>query len=184
MVLGPSRVAADNARDGTPTLAVLCCERCGAPLAARDADRVACAACGEEREVPPRHREAVRLTKQADLELERAAQTWRSLERATLSAKRTLVITHLPPALLTLGLLWLALLGRAGAPFSTLTVAGLAVIFMSLPPAVLAAVRAAMYGIPAAKLENIAQRLVSRGETTHECRRCGAPLAFEQPAVF
>jgi uncharacterized Zn finger protein (UPF0148 family) len=182
--MGPGGVAADNARDNTPTLAVLCCQRCGAPLAARDADRVSCVACGEERQVPPQHREAVRLTKQADVELERAARTWRSLERATLSAKRTLLLTHLPPAVLTLGLAWLALLGQKGAPFTTPTVAGLAVVFMTLPPSVLVAVRAAMYGIPAAKLENIAQGLVSRGEATQECRRCGAPLSFEQRAVF
>jgi uncharacterized Zn finger protein (UPF0148 family) len=181
---GPSGVAADNARDGTQALAVLCCRRCGAPLAARDAERVCCAACGEEQPVPPRHREAVRLTKQADLELERAAQTWRRLESATLSAKRTLVLTHLPPAVLTLGLAWLAVFGHQGAPFTTRTVAGLAVVFMALPPSVLIAVQAAMYGIPAAKLENIAQCLVSRGETTQECRRCGAPLSFEQRAVF
>jgi len=183
MIPGSGGAAADDARDSRSTLSVLCCERCGAPLAARDAERVRCAACGEERQVPPQHREAVRLTKQADVELERAAQTWRSLERATLSAKRTLVVTHVPPAVLTLGLTWLALFGQEGAPFSTLTVAGLALVFATLPPSVLAAVRAAMYGIPAAKLEDIAQSLVSRGEA-HECRRCGAPLGVEPRAVF
>jgi hypothetical protein len=140
---GPGGVAADNALEAAPALAVLCCERCGAPLPARDAERVRCEACGEERHVPPRHREAVRLTKLADAELERAAQTWRSLERATLSAKRALALTHLPPAVLTLGLAWLVVLGRAGAPLTTPTVAGLALLFTMLPPSVLVAVRAA-----------------------------------------
>jgi uncharacterized Zn finger protein (UPF0148 family) len=173
----------NGVRDGAQPLAVLTCRRCGAALAARDADYVRCASCGDEREVPFRHREAVRLTKQADSELERAADTWRKLEQATLSPKRTLFFTHLPPALLTFGLAWLVATAPQGAPFAAATVVGIGLVFLALPPAVLGSVRASMYGIPPEQLKTMAAGLVSRGEN-HECRHCGAPLEVADRAVF
>lgn len=183
MATGLGSPDADGVRDGAPSLAVLTCRRCGAPLAARDADYVRCASCGDEREVPIGHRDAVRLTKQADTELQRAAQIWRSLEFATLSPKRTLLLTHLPPALLTLGLAWLVASAPQPAPFAVPTVVGLTLVFLALPPSVLGSVRASMYGIPPAQLETLAASLVSRG-AKHECRRCGAPLDVADRAVF
>jgi uncharacterized Zn finger protein (UPF0148 family) len=183
MATGRGSPHRDGVLDGGPPLAVLGCRRCGAPLAARDADYVRCASCGDEREVPTRHREAVRLTKQADAELQRAALTWRNLERATLPRKRTLLFTHLPPAILTLGLAWLVVSAPQGAPFAGPTVAVLALVFLALPPSVLVSVRASMYGIPPERLETMAASLVSQGEE-HDCRRCGAPLDVADRAVF
>jgi DNA-directed RNA polymerase subunit RPC12/RpoP len=173
----------DGVREGAQPLAVLVCRRCGAPLAARDTDYVRCDSCGDEREVPVQHRQAVRLTKQADAELQGAARMWRSLERATLSPKRTLLFTHLPAALVTLGLTWLSISPPQAAPFPVPTVVVLGLIFLALPASVLGSVRASMYGIPPAQLVTMARSLVSRGEK-HECRRCGAPLDVADRAVF
>lgn len=172
----------DSARQGA-ALAVLDCRRCGSPLAARDADRVRCDACGEEREMPEPHREAVRLTKHADAELERAAKIWRALEQATVSSTRTLVLTHLPAAALTLGLAWLVWFRFDGSPRGAASVSGVLLIFLVLPLAMRIAVRASMYGIPLGALAALEQSLKSRG-SAHECRWCGAPLSVKARAVF
>lgn len=133
--------------------------------------------------MPESHREAVRLTKHADAELERAGRVWRALEQATLAPTRTLVFTHLPAAALALGLAWLAWFRFDDAPLSTVAATGVLLVFLVLPLSMRLAVRASMYGIPLGTLAAIEQSLKSRGNS-HECRWCGAPLSVNPRAVF